>query len=87
MWRIETKFCFRASRCSSSSYETLQFGERFIAAERPVVGDHVFGSIQSLARHIDEMDPNAWDVVIVDEFHHAEAATYTRLLEHLEPKS
>jgi hypothetical protein len=32
------------------------------------------------------MDPRAWDVVIVDEFHHAEASTYTRLLEHLKPK-
>ncbi len=62
------------------------FGERFIADERPVVGEHVFASIQSLARHIDEMDPRAWDVVIVDEFHHAEAATYKRLLEHLQPR-
>jgi superfamily II DNA or RNA helicase/HKD family nuclease len=61
------------------------FGERFIADERPVIGQQVFASIQSLARHVDEMDPRGWDVVIVDEFHHAEAATYQRLLEHLEP--
>ncbi len=32
------------------------------------------------------MDPEAWDVVIVDEFHHSEAPTYRRLLEHLRPK-
>ena len=61
------------------------FGERFIAGERPVRWNHVFASIQSLTRSIDQLDPKAFDVVIVDEFHHAEADTYRRLLEHLEP--
>ena len=62
------------------------FGERFIAGERPVHWEHVFASIQSLHRAIDELDPAQFDVVIVDEFHHAEADTYRRLLEHLQPK-
>ncbi len=61
------------------------FGERLAAGERPVVGDHVFASIQSLQRRVDRLDPSQWDVVIVDEFHHAEAPTYTRLLERLRP--
>ncbi|MBQ1014749.1 DUF3427 domain-containing protein, partial [Micromonospora sp. M51] len=30
--------------------------------------------------------PEAYDMVIVDEFHHAEAPTYTRLLERLRPR-
>ncbi len=62
------------------------FGERFIAGERPVHWDHVFASIQSLHRAIDQLDPTQFDVVIVDEFHHAEADTYRRLLQHLKPK-
>jgi superfamily II DNA or RNA helicase/HKD family nuclease len=62
------------------------FGERFVGSERPVVGDHVFASIQSLHRHVDAIDPFAWDVVIVDEFHHAEGDTYRRLLNRLAPK-
>jgi superfamily II DNA or RNA helicase len=62
------------------------FGERFIAGERPVHWDHVFASIQSLSRAIDQLDPTQFDVVIVDEFHHAEADTYRRLLNHLKPK-
>ncbi|MGH2512782.1 MAG: DEAD/DEAH box helicase, partial [Candidatus Limnocylindrales bacterium] len=62
------------------------FGERFIGDERPVRGDHVFASIQSLQRAIDRIDPHAFDVVIVDEFHHAEAPTYTALLNHLQPR-
>ena len=62
------------------------FGERFIAGERPVKWDHVFASIQSIHRHIDQLDPTQFDVVIVDEFHHAEADTYIKLLKHLQPK-
>jgi superfamily II DNA or RNA helicase/HKD family nuclease len=62
------------------------FGERFVGSERPVHGDHVFASIQSLHRHVDAIDPAAWDVVIVDEFHHAEAETYKRLLNRLRPR-
>ncbi len=62
------------------------FGERHVGAERPVRGTHVFASIQSLSRSIESLDPTAFDVVIVDEFHHAEAPTYRRLLSHLAPK-
>jgi superfamily II DNA or RNA helicase/HKD family nuclease len=61
------------------------FGQRYIGGERPDSFDHVFASIQSLHRVIDDIDPYTWDVVIVDEFHHAEAATYRRLLERLRP--
>ena len=30
-----------------------------------------------------EVDPTRFDMVIIDEFHHAEAPTYSRLLDHL----
>lgn len=62
------------------------FGERFAGGERPIRGDHVFASVQSLSRAIDQLDPSGFDVVIVDEFHHAEAPTYRRLLERLRPR-
>ena len=63
------------------------FGELMVGKHRPTRGQHVFASIQSL--HDDRvatLDTSAYDVVIVDEFHHAEAPTYRRLLEHLQPK-
>lgn len=63
-----------------------EFGERHVGAERPVIGSHVFASIQSLARRVGQVQPDGFDVVIVDEFHHAEAPTYKRLLERLRPK-
>jgi superfamily II DNA or RNA helicase len=62
------------------------FGERFVASERPERWDHVFASIQSLSRAINDLDPGRFDVVVIDEFHHAEADTYRRLLEHLKPR-
>jgi superfamily II DNA or RNA helicase len=62
------------------------FGERYVASERPERWDHVFASIQSLHRGLERLGPDHFDVVIVDEFHHAEADTYRRLLQHLKPK-
>ena len=62
------------------------FGERLVGGERPRAGHHVFASVQSLANRIDEIDPGDFDVVIVDEFHHAAAASYERLLSRLKPK-
>nr|WP_084956277.1 DEAD/DEAH box helicase family protein [Thermoactinospora rubra] len=61
------------------------FGELYVGGRRPEQWRHVFASIQSLHRIAIE-DPAAFDMVIVDEFHHAEAATYTRLLNHLKPR-
>ena len=62
------------------------FGERLVGGERPHAGRHVFASVQSLANRIDEIAPDDFDVVIVDEFHHAAAASYERLLKRLKPK-
>jgi superfamily II DNA or RNA helicase len=63
------------------------FGERWVAGERPEAFDHVFASIQSIAAvGLDHLPPDHFDIVIVDEFHHAAASSYNRLLEHLEPR-
>jgi len=66
------------------------FGERFAAGSRPKGWRHVFASVQSLAR-LDlerELDPTRFDMVIVDEFHHASESTptYARLLHQVQPK-
>ncbi len=42
-------------------------------------------TIQLLTRHLDRIDPDAYDYVIVDEFHHAAARTYRQLLDTLRP--
>jgi superfamily II DNA or RNA helicase/HKD family nuclease len=63
------------------------FGELLVGGRQPSEWRHVFASIQSLtAAGIEQIDPKRFDVVVVDEFHHAESATYQRLLDHLEPR-
>lgn len=63
------------------------FGEKWAGGTRPARFEHVFASIQSLtAADLSALDPEHFDIVIVDEFHHAAAASYTRLLDHLAPR-
>jgi superfamily II DNA or RNA helicase/HKD family nuclease len=63
------------------------FGELLVGGAQPRQWRHVFASIQSLtAAGIEQLDPHRFDAVVVDEFHHAEAATYRHLLDHLEPQ-
>src|SRR5699024_10313404 len=54
------------------------FGELFVGGDRPRKWEHVFASIQSLDRDSDASDH--WYVLVIDEFHHAEASSYRRLL-------
>lgn len=62
------------------------FGEMWVGKHRPSNFEHVFASIQSLnASNLELLDPDQFDVVIVDEFHHAAAPSYTNLLSHLAP--
>ncbi len=63
------------------------FGELWVGEERPSRFEHVFASIQSLhARTVEHVAPDHFDVVIVDEFHHAAAPSYRALLERVEPR-
>ena len=63
------------------------FGELLTGTDRPLEGRHVFASVQALhGRRLQQLAPDAYDVVVVDEFHHAGANTYTTLLEHLQPR-
>jgi superfamily II DNA or RNA helicase len=60
----------------------------YTGTAKDTTADVVFASIQTLARptHLDRFAPDAFDYIVVDEFHHAAAATYKRLLSHFRPK-
>lgn len=62
------------------------FGELLVDQFRPTEWGHVFASIQSLHSQEFDFSTDKYDVIIIDEFHHAEAATYRKLLNHTEPK-
>lgn len=63
------------------------FGELYVGGVRPERWRHVFASVQSLTSYgVANIPADAFEVVVIDEFHHAEARTYRRILEHLAPK-
>jgi superfamily II DNA or RNA helicase/HKD family nuclease len=63
------------------------FGELWVGGKRPTRFEHVFASIQCLNRSgLESVDPAHFDVVIVDEFHHAAAPSYQALLERIAPR-
>jgi superfamily II DNA or RNA helicase len=63
------------------------FGELWVGGQRPSKWQHVFASIQSLsAADLNTLSPDHYDVVIIDEFHHAAASSYESLLDLVRPQ-
>ncbi len=63
------------------------FGELYVGEHKPQEWKHIFASVQSLSSlGIEQLEPDFFDVVVIDEFHHAMAPTYRRLLDHLKPQ-
>jgi superfamily II DNA or RNA helicase/HKD family nuclease len=62
------------------------FGELLVEGQQPTKWRRVFATIQSLSQSkLSGIEPDRFDVVVIDEFHHAEAASYRRLLDHVQP--
>jgi superfamily II DNA or RNA helicase/HKD family nuclease len=63
------------------------FGELYVGGARPERWRHVFASVQSLNSYgISNVPADSYDVVVIDEFHHAEAVSYRRIIDHLTPR-
>jgi len=63
------------------------FGEMWVDGQTPTEWNYLFASIQSLSINgLKKLDESHFDVVIVDEFHHAAAETYVEILDTLKPK-
>lgn len=60
----------------------------FNGTEKEGDADCVFASIFTLAnqQHLHHFKPNSFDLIIIDEMHHAAAKTYQRVLEYFKPK-
>jgi superfamily II DNA or RNA helicase len=61
---------------------------RYTGKEKDPDADVLFASIQTIGRiaHLRDFSPLRFDYIIVDEFHHAAAATYRKLIDYFEPK-
>jgi superfamily II DNA or RNA helicase/HKD family nuclease len=77
----------QSRRTFAHALRDASFGELWVGGKRPSRFEHVFASIQSLNRAgLESFDPSHFDVVIVDEFHHAAAPSYQMLLERIAPQ-
>lgn len=76
----------QALRTFRHALRAHDFGEPWADGDRPERYEHVFASIQTLRPGtLARLEPDHFDVVIVDEFHHAAAGSYTALLSRLQP--
>ena len=64
------------------------FGEMFVGSYKPESIDNLFISIQTFNSQAftEKTTPEFYDYIIVDEFHHAAAPTYQKLLSYYNPK-
>lgn len=64
------------------------FGELWVDGQIPSANAHVFASIQSLTTKDAFLAyaTSHFDFVVIDEFHHADAASYRKVIEHFKPK-
>ena len=64
------------------------FGEMFVGSFHPNSLDNLFISVQTFNSQdfTSKTSPDYYDFIIVDEFHHAAAPTYQKLLEYYRPK-
>ncbi|RXY99853.1 DEAD/DEAH box helicase family protein [Fictibacillus sp. S7] len=60
----------------------------FYGREKEGDADCIFASIYTLGihRHIASFKPDDFDLIIVDEFHHAAAASYKKVINYFEPQ-
>jgi len=57
----------------------------FYGQEKQPDADVVFATVQTLSGRLDEFAPDRFDYIVVDEFHHAAAETYRRVIDHFRP--
>lgn len=74
--------------CFRQVMKDPDFGALAVGGHRASHVEHLFMSIQTLnsQRFFEKMDPCYYDMIIVDEFHHAAARSYQHLLTHFHPK-
>lgn len=58
----------------------------FTGTENAPEADVVFATIQTLSRRLGSFAADSFDYIVVDEFHHAAAPTYRRVIDHFEPE-
>ena len=78
----------QSQRCFRGVLRDTNFGERFYGGQEPSSWNHLFMSIDTFnsQKFYEKTTPDFYDFIVVDEFHHAAAPSYQRLLEYYKPK-
>ena len=78
----------QSRRCFQTVLRNYNFGDLLVGQHEPSGLDHLFVSIQSFnSRQLwTAILPDHYDFVVVDEFHHAAAPSYQRLLDWVKPR-
>ncbi|RZT23609.1 DEAD/DEAH box helicase family protein [Fictibacillus sp. BK138] len=60
----------------------------YYGTEKQPEADVIFASIYTLGmkRHLEVFSPDDFDLIVVDEFHHAAAQSYQRVIDYFKPK-
>lgn len=79
---LQSRYCFR------SILKDPNFGDMLVGDYKLEQTDYLFASIQSInSKNLTEsLSPDYYDFIIVDEFHHAPAVSYQKLLSYFKPK-
>lgn len=57
----------------------------YSGAGRDASADYLFATIQSIANDLEKFHPDAFDYIVIDETHRAEASTYKRVMDYFKP--
>lgn len=73
--------------CFRQVMKDNRFGELAVGAHKPQRAEHLFMSVQTFAsqRFWERMDPDFYQMIIIDEFHHAAARSYQALFSYFTP--
>ena len=58
----------------------------YMGTEKQPNADVVFASVQTLVNHLDDFSRDEFDYMVIDEFHHAAAASYRKVIDHFAPR-
>ncbi|KGR78963.1 DEAD/DEAH box helicase family protein [Ureibacillus manganicus] len=60
----------------------------FNANEKDTESDLIFASVYTISQkfHLDKFSKDAFDLIVIDEFHHAVAKTYNRVIDYFDPQ-
>lgn len=74
--------------CFRGILQDRNFGDLFVGKSRPTSLDHLFVSVQTLcSRDLpNHISADYYDYIVVDEIHHAAAASYQQIFRHFKPR-